>query len=110
MIYDRMRSRLTLRGFKQREGSQYGKYGTSAPAMHLGSLVMTLILAVLFKLHVRMADDSKAFTEGFTPPKPFNKMKEYTTGRRNYGKDALWLLISAIYGVKQAQLGNTSSQ
>jgi hypothetical protein len=70
-----------------------------------------------FKLHVRMADDSKAFTEGFmdyklytTLPNPFNKMKEYTTGRRNYGKYALWLLISAIYGVKQAALGNTSSQ
>ena len=109
MMYDRMRSRLTLRGFKQREGSQYDKYGTFAPVMHLGSLVMILILAVLFKLHVRMADDSKAFTEGFmdyklytTLPKPFNKMKEYTTGRYNYGKDALWLLISAIYGVKQA--------
>jgi hypothetical protein len=29
-------------------------------------------------------------------------MKEYTTGRFDYGDDALWLLISAIYGVKQA--------
>jgi hypothetical protein len=58
MIYDRMRSRLTLRGFKQREGSQYDKYGTSAPAMRLGSVVMILILAVLFKLHVRMADQT----------------------------------------------------
>jgi hypothetical protein len=88
MMYDRMRSRLTLRGSKQREGgSQYDKYGTFAPASHAPWITSNdiLILAVLFKLHVRMADDRKAFTEGLmdyklytTLPKPFNKMKEYS--------------------------------
>jgi hypothetical protein len=110
MVYARLRMRLTLRGFKQREGEQYDKYGTYAPVMHLGSLMLILILAVLFKLHIRMADDSKAFCEGImdyklytTLPKPFNTM--VTEGYAPYGyngKDTVWLLISAIYGVKQA--------
>ena len=81
MVYARLRMRLTLRGFKQKEGEQYDKYGTYAPVMHLGLLMLILILAVLFKLHIRMADDSKAFREGImdyklytTLPKPFNTM------------------------------------
>jgi hypothetical protein len=79
MMYDR--SRLTLRGFKQREGSQYDKYGTFAPVMHLGSLMMILMLAVLFKLHVRMADDSKkrppkaSWTTSPTPHPPSHSTK-----------------------------------
>jgi hypothetical protein len=83
MIYARLRMRLALRGFKQKEGVQYDKYGTFAPVMHLGSLMLILILAVLFKLHIsiRVADDSKAFCEGVmdyklytTLPKPFDTM------------------------------------
>ena len=81
MVYARLRMRLALRGFKQKEGEQYDKYGTYAPVMHLGSLMLILILATLFKLHIRMADDSKAFCEGImdyklytTLPKPFNTM------------------------------------
>ena len=60
----------------------------------------------MFKLHIRLADDSKAFCEGVMDyklycliPKPFNTMPEYAP---HGPKDSLWLLVSAIYGVKQA--------
>jgi hypothetical protein len=74
--------------------------------MHLGSLMLLLVIAVLFKLHIRLADDSKAFCEGVMDykiytvlPKPFCNILEYAPhGPTN----TLWLLISAVYGVKQA--------
>jgi hypothetical protein len=61
----------------------------------------------MFKLHIRLAGDSKAFCEGGVMdyklycliPKPFNTMPEYAP---HGPKDSLWLLVSAIYGVKQA--------
>jgi hypothetical protein len=74
--------------------------------MHLGSLMLLLVITVLFKLHIRLADGSKAFCEGVmdykiycTLPKPFCDMKEYAP---HGPKNSLWLLISAMYGVKQA--------
>jgi hypothetical protein len=74
--------------------------------MHLGSLLLLLTIAVMFKLHIRLADDSKAFCEGAVDyklycliPKPFNTMPEYAP---HGPKNSSWLLISAIYGVKQA--------
>jgi site-specific DNA-cytosine methylase len=64
LVYARLRLRLTLRGFRQRAGLQFDPHGTFAPVMHLGSLLLLLTIAVLFKLHIRLADDSKAFCEG----------------------------------------------
>jgi hypothetical protein len=68
--------------------------------------MLLLVITVLFKLHIRLADGSKAFCEGVmdykiycTLPKPFCDMKEYAP---HGPKNSLWLLISAIYGVKQA--------
>jgi hypothetical protein len=89
MVYSRLRLRLTPRGFRQRSGTQFDPHGTSAPLMHLGSLMLLLTIAVLFKLHIRLADDSKAFCEGAmdykiycTLPKPFCDMKEYACTHR----------------------------
>ena len=105
MVFARLRLRLTLRGFKQRAGRQFDEYGTFAPVMHLGSMMLLLVIATMFKLHIRMADDSKAFCEGVmdykvytTLPKPFCDMDDYAI----HGKDTLWLLVNAIYGLKQA--------
>jgi len=105
MVFARLRLRLTLRGFKQRAGRQFDEYGTFAPVMHLGSMMLLLVIATMFKLHIRMADDSKAFCEGVmdykvytTLPKPFCNMEDYAI----HGKDTLWLLVNAIYGLKQA--------
>jgi hypothetical protein len=66
LVFSRLRLRLTLRGFRQRAGIQFDPHGTFAPVMHLGSLLLllTLTIAVMFKLHIRLADDSKAFCEG----------------------------------------------
>jgi hypothetical protein len=59
LMYSRLRLRLTLRGFRQRAGLQFDPHdGTFAPVMHLGSLLLLLTIAVLFKLHIRLADDS----------------------------------------------------
>ena len=106
LVFSRLRLRLTLRGFRQRAGIQFDPHRTFAPVMHLGSLLLLLTIAVMFKLHIRLADDSKAFCEGVMDyklycliPKPFNTMSEYAP---HGPKDSLWLLISAIYGVKQA--------
>ena len=70
------------------------------------TLMLLLVIAVLFKLHIQLADDSKALCEDVMDykiycalPKPFCNMREYAPhGPTN----TLWLLVSAVYGVKQA--------
>jgi len=106
LIFSRLRLRLTLRGFRQRAGLQFDPHVAFAPVMHLGALMLLLTIAILFKLHIRLADDSKAFCEGVMDyklycfvPKPFCDIVEYAP---HGPKNTLWLLVSAIYGVKQA--------
>jgi hypothetical protein len=105
-----------LRGFRQRAGVQFDPHGTFAPVMHLGSLLLLLTIAVIFKLHIRLADDSKAFCEGvmdyaYKPycliPKPFNTMPEYAP---NGPKDSLWLLVSAVLRHERSRRRGSTSR
>jgi hypothetical protein len=114
MILDRVRSRWVPMGNGQVAGEHYDPYNTSSPVGKAASFRIQFTLMVRFKLFCRLVDISKAFFAGdklqhvilVNPAEGIEHFTDAEIARYcPHGmKDTLWLLKSAVYGVKQSGL------
>ena len=114
MILDRVRSRWVPMGNGQVAGEHYDPYNTSSPVGKAASFRIQFTLMVRFKLFCRLVDISKAFFAGdklqhvilVNPAEGIEHFTDAEIARYcPHGmRDTLWLLKSAVYGVKQSGL------
>jgi hypothetical protein len=99
-----MRFRVVIRGFQQKEGSQYDKNDLSAPVINLITIRVVIVLIVMCSWYTHIVDVEGAFLLGrfengerilVKVPEPFRKW---------YPSYVLLWLFRTIYGTKQAAM------
>lgn len=98
------RARLNARGFEQVDGIHYREDSKSSPVVSDITIRIVLVLAVMAKMYMEVLDVKGAFLHGEFEDGEKIYMKIPQGFEKYYPANYVWLLLTTLYGLKQAAL------